>query len=53
MTNKRKTHEPLLTPSEIKELHYALYKASDDDDERAHLAKQVLTFHYQLEKESL
>ncbi|MCG3772180.1 MAG: hypothetical protein JW384_03385 [Nitrosomonadaceae bacterium] len=49
---KNKKPQPLLTPAELKELHLALYKASDDDSERAAIAVKVLALHYQTEREN-
>ena len=38
--------EPFLSPDEVKELHFAIFYASDDDDVRSSIATTLLKLHY-------
>ena len=44
--NKPSPTEPLLSREEIKELHFAVYAASDDDAVRSSIAIALLKLHY-------
>ena len=38
--------EPLLSRDELKEMHFAIFYASDDDDVRSSIATTLLKLHY-------